>query len=858
MPQYNPNYNLMMNNLFLRRHRLSLQLKGKPFASGGEGDLYHVRVTDLPGNWVAKIYHPPKRTAQRETKINYLLSHRPAALVDGDDKDWMWVKDLIVDASGQFIGLLLPYIQGEKLEVLCSQKLPRSLAATWRRMDLQQEDALDYRIKVGFNLAVAVYRLHSTQHYVLVDMKPDNVLLQSNGLLSIVDLDSMAINEGHRALFPAPVATPEYTPPEYYQQSLVEGAAVDPAWDRFGLAVILYKLFCGIHPFAATAFAPYDGYVSLHQKIEHGLFVHSPSRGQYLQVVPPPHERFHRLPEAVRKLFIQCFEEGHEVPSLRPTAEEWCVALLYAIGEPQLIKRYRGLLGSVWDQPMSKIALPSELEVQYTPNVFNSTQWTREQTEQWVPTVPDLPKPVLQELQVIPAEDKAFTRHFYTIWWLVGLFLLWLILESGLKYAAPIFTYSVSIIGALLWMVVLPRLLAKIKFSSSAKVTAIQVYQQFQTLLKNKDALTQSLEKRLKEHLKQTTQALEGVTELPELPEEWVTYEEQAVRIRSARLEASKQVRKDYLQRALTHPALKHHKVSHLYELWQEVQRTIRQEKVQLNKEKPLAAKYYILEQEHRKRLRTARQTFDEQLKEWGDEARFLFDLDVLFEEEEQGMLAGAEKLREALARKDIHRLIDLEELQWDNHQSLSIQIGGRSFQLNTARYPQLENFFRLYEDAKHSIVFARTHHIDNGKTYIQKRFEVGKETYEAEVAQLEAAHQQEQAQLEAAKQLAVEQSTLSILLEAEEFLIKLRDEQQQALETLEAHYNEQYAPVREKVEDTLTARYEQLNQKRKAYKLSVEELLRDEELLQEQRAIYQQLQTFQDQFQVWKEGKSS
>lgn len=847
-----------MNNLRLRRHRLSLQLKGKPFASGGEGDLYHVHVADLPGNWVAKIYHPPKRTAQREAKINYLLSHRPAALVDGDDKDWMWIKDLIVNASGQFVGLLLPYVKGEKLEVLCSQKLPRSLSATWRRMDLRQENALDYRIKVGFNLAVAVYRLHSTQHYVLVDMKPDNVLLQSNGLLSIVDLDSMAINEGHRALFPAPVATPEYTPPEYYQQSLVKEAAVDPAWDRFGLAVILYKLFCGIHPFAATASAPYDGYVSLHQKIEHGLFVHSPSRGQHLRVVPPPHERFHQLPEAVRELFLQCFEEGHEAPSLRPTAEEWCVALLYAIGEPQLMKRYQSLLGAVWHQPVSKIALPSELEVQYMPEAFDSTQWTREQAEQWVPQVPDLPKPILQKLQAVPAEDKVFTRRFYTIWWLVGLFLLWLILEGGLKYAPPIFTYSVSITGALLWMVVLPRLLAKIKFSLGTKVTAAQVYQQFQTLLTNKEVLTKALERRLKQHLKQTNRDLEGAVEWPDLPEEWTTYEERAARIRSARLEAFERVRKDYLQRALAHPALKHHQVTHLYELWQEVQRGIRGEKAQLNQESPLVARHYTLEQEHHKRLHSARQTFDEQLKEWGDEARFLFDLDVLFEEEAQGMLAGAEKLREALARKDIHRLIDLEELQWDNYQHLSIQTGGRSFQLNTARYPQLENFFGLYEDAKHSIVFARVHQIDNGKTYIQKRFEVGKENYEAEVARLEATHQQEQAKLEAAKQLAVEQSALSTLLEAEEFLIELRDEQQQDLETLENHYNEQYVPIRETVEKILKARYKQLTLKREAYKLAVKELLGDQELLQEQTAVYQQLQTFQDQLQGWKQNSSS
>ncbi len=264
------------------------------------------------------------------------------------------------------------------------------------------------------------------------------------------------------------------------------------------------------------------------------------------------------------------------------------------------------------------------------------------------------------------------------------------------------------------------------------------------------------------------------------------------------------------------------------------------------------------MEQAHRKRLRAARQSFDEQLKEWGDEARFLFDLDVLFEEEADGMLAGAKKLREALARKNIRRLVDLKQLHWDDHQHLSIQAAGRSFQLNTARYPQLENFFGLYEDAKHSIAFAQAHQINDGKTYIQKRFEVGKKAYDKEVGQLQITLKEEQAQLEEAQQLAVAQSELSNLLEAEEFLITLRDEQQQDLETLEARYMEQYQPIREKVEATLQARYEQLTEKREEYKLSVKELLGDNDLIQEQTAIYKELQAFQHQFQNWKQNNNA
>jgi len=72
--------------------------------------------------------------------------------------------------------------------------------------------------------------------------------------------------------------------------------------------------------------------VSLHQKIEVGLFVHSKSQQTHLNVIPPPHKRFEQLDPVLQQLFVQCFEDGHLSPEMRPTANDWCSALLDAMG----------------------------------------------------------------------------------------------------------------------------------------------------------------------------------------------------------------------------------------------------------------------------------------------------------------------------------------------------------------------------------------------------------------------------------------------------------------------------------------------------------------------------------------------
>lgn len=365
-----------------------LVLEDNPFTGGGEGSLYHIKTPDYEQS-VAKIYHPKRRTQLRYDKIGYLHEHPPPSFDPQEQITLVWPKDILTDEQGNFLGFLVPLVEGEKLEILALPQLPKRYQAIWEAYDRDVPGHLNQRLDLCYKIARAIERLHQTEHYVVIDMKPDNIVVTAQGDVALVDLDSIEVVEEGETLYDAPVATPEYTPPDnYWTEQEVDPTQEEP-WDRFGLAVIFYKVLLGIHPFAASTKGAYAQYTSLYQKIEQGLFVHNTEVQQHLSVVPPLHDRYHRLPIRVRQLFERTFTEGHSRPFARPSASEWV----------QVLREFRkeGGLDS------QRLAIPS-FPLQQLPARLSVAQLTE------LPTVTSIsPTTKLQAEQ--PLNPKAVAKH---------------------------------------------------------------------------------------------------------------------------------------------------------------------------------------------------------------------------------------------------------------------------------------------------------------------------------------------------------------------------------------------------------------------------------------------------------------
>lgn len=340
-----------------------LFIEPKSFANGGEGDLFKIIGPISFTNHVVKIYKIGKRTKDRENKLQYLIEHRPETLENNNHHSIIWPNEIVYEQNA-FCGFTMYYVRGIKLEMLCVPKLPKQLPNEWNKFDFTNKEGLKLRLKLCFNLAVAIYHVHKPKTFVLVDLKPENIIVQSNGLISIIDMDSIAVVNNSHVIYPPPVSTPDYTPAEHCDQGQAK-KNINESWDRFSVAVIFYRLLCGIHPFIGSCQPPYDKANTTQEKIKQGLFVNGIKKDAF-KIIPPPHKNFLPLNSAIQNLFKLCFDDGHAFPDIRPSADEWCSVL-----SPQDFIRKRKL-------PSQTIAFPDfKLPEALTIPTVNTIKWKK-------------------------------------------------------------------------------------------------------------------------------------------------------------------------------------------------------------------------------------------------------------------------------------------------------------------------------------------------------------------------------------------------------------------------------------------------------------------------------------------------
>lgn len=296
-----------------------LTINDLPFSKGGEGSVYKI-----PSNpkYCVKIYHPEKRNADRKNKLEYMVLHPPSPLIT-NEYIICWPTNVVYDQNGRFVGFVMPMAFDNSVLCyeICRMGIDRDLGKVW--MDCYNRRSrlgLINRLKLIDNIALPINAIHAKGKYVLVDFKPQNMLITSDGRISIIDLDSIQIKDGTQQ-FLCPVSTPEYLPPELQHNPRLGSVALDSSCDRFALAVIFYQILYGLHPFTVTA---HDNRISeIRELIAKGLFPY----GRYshkIKVVPEPHQRYELLPPEVKNLFRHAFDA---VPQARPSAENWGITL---------------------------------------------------------------------------------------------------------------------------------------------------------------------------------------------------------------------------------------------------------------------------------------------------------------------------------------------------------------------------------------------------------------------------------------------------------------------------------------------------------------------------------------------------
>jgi len=292
------------------RIRLTLDTSS-PLGVGGEAEVLPVLGAD---GLVAKIYHHADRIDP--AKLRLMIANPPSYPDSAVGHTLIaWPLDLLADSEDRFRGFLMPRV-----------KQMRSLIDFYnpsRRRKNYPLFSYRYVHRMAQNLSTAVKVLHN-RGYVIGDVNQVNILGNEQALVTLVDTDSFQVGNEAGRIFRCTVGTPEFTPPELSGKAFSQ---IDraPEHDLFGLAVLIFRLLMGVHPFDGRYLGSGDPPL-LEQRIACGHFTYGRQKGTPYS--PPPNALpIEVIDPALRALMEQCFIEGHRDPSKRPDAAVWRAAL---------------------------------------------------------------------------------------------------------------------------------------------------------------------------------------------------------------------------------------------------------------------------------------------------------------------------------------------------------------------------------------------------------------------------------------------------------------------------------------------------------------------------------------------------
>lgn len=333
-----------------------LETPDKELGKGGQARVYKI-LTKGYEDYCLKKFIREEDARKNYDRIAYMIQHPPKNVMNNNNFRICWPIAFAYDAQKNFIGFVMPlaFPGSRDLKILevynakpISQQAKYKKYPDWfDKYELDTNEGLKNRLKMLCNWAIAIYTLHETHKYVIVDLKPENVMATSSGKISIVDTDSFQISENGKLLYPGAAYTPAYFPPEgkMIKQNNMPFPA---ACDCFSAAVCFYKVLTGVHPYGGTIKKhPYNQLETEEDFIREGLFAYGDKK-RYLGFNADfnLHKNFENLLPNVQGLFLRSFGNN---PGNRPSMEEWGRALYESA-------TYKGnLLKSVVKPPQSNV-----------------------------------------------------------------------------------------------------------------------------------------------------------------------------------------------------------------------------------------------------------------------------------------------------------------------------------------------------------------------------------------------------------------------------------------------------------------------------------------------------------------------
>ena len=283
---------------------------GRKLGEGGEGAVY--LVNDRPGS-VMKIWHPGKTPPDADAKLRHMVQ---APVKPDLGSAWLitWPQRLVKE-NGVTVGFTMPILDpNQSWESIVEYYNRRAAQNT--EQEQGRELRIDDRVRMARNLALGFRAVHAAG-YVIGDVNEKNVEVNRQNDIAMVDCDSYGfIDPATGKVFHNRMGRPEFQAPE--AQGGYDNRTQNH--DRFGLAVIIFHLLTGYHPYTVTNRPdhPLPG-----DRIKDWLF---PPASRNVTAPTAYDEAWQSLTARQQELFRRCFDRQYRGQA-RPTPEEWVEVL---------------------------------------------------------------------------------------------------------------------------------------------------------------------------------------------------------------------------------------------------------------------------------------------------------------------------------------------------------------------------------------------------------------------------------------------------------------------------------------------------------------------------------------------------
>lgn len=305
-------------------------LEKKELFRAGQAIIYKIKNK----KYVAKVYHTlsNKKRYLIEKKILFMIDNQPfnqktpQEIIDSI----VWPISTLYDEKKLFIGFVMPFIENS-IE-LSSLVIPRvttnhnSITNKFRRQN--NNIFFKQRLTICYNIASVLHVLHEQNKYVVVDLKPQNMLIDVDGRISLIDIDSIQV-QASKDIYFADAWTEDYCPPEFFINKISpKKQLIKKSWDYFSFANSAYQVLFQLPAFSGTV----PNNTTIAMNIENRCFVHGRNKSKF-SVVPSPHFEFNKLDREIKQLFIDSLD-GDE--HCRPDFTEWKRVLLKFLNTSQV------------------------------------------------------------------------------------------------------------------------------------------------------------------------------------------------------------------------------------------------------------------------------------------------------------------------------------------------------------------------------------------------------------------------------------------------------------------------------------------------------------------------------------------